>query len=68
VKQAVALTAVALALINLGLAWLIVGLAGARAVRPPDWIAALILALGLVAAVGAVGVWRQYFRSIRSPH
>ena len=66
-KHAVALTAIALALINLGVAWLIVGLAGFRVVGPPSWVAALILAVGVVAAAGAVGMWRQYFRSIRSP-
>ena len=64
---AVAVTVAAVTLVNLGLASLIVAAVGVRATAPPAWLAALMLALGLVAAAGAVALWRQYFRSLRRP-
>ena len=64
---AVLVTAAAVALVNVGLASLIVAAVGARTVAPPAWLAALLLALGLVAAAGAAALWRQYFRSLRRP-
>jgi hypothetical protein len=59
---AIALTALALALVNLALAYLIVRLAGFSVLGPPLPIALIVLALGLVAAVAAVAEWRKYLR------
>jgi hypothetical protein len=59
---AIALTAVALALVNLALAYLIVRLAGFSVFGPPMPIALLVLAVGLLAAFGAVAEWRKYLR------
>jgi biopolymer transport protein ExbB/TolQ len=53
---------VALALVNLALAYLIVRLAGFSVVGPPLSIALLILAVGVLAAIGAVAQWRKYLK------
>jgi len=57
--QAVALTAIALALINVGLASLIAGLAGVHVLGGPG-VAVALLALGVLLAVGAVIAWRRF--------
>jgi hypothetical protein len=57
----VLVTAVALALLNAGLALLIVAAIGARSFAPL-WLAALLLVLGIPAAVGAVQLWRSYLK------
>jgi hypothetical protein len=57
---AIALTTVALALVNLALAYLIVRAAGFSVLGPPIPVALGVLALGLVAAVAAVAQWRTY--------
>jgi uncharacterized membrane protein YidH (DUF202 family) len=59
---AIALTALALALVNLALAYLIVRLAGFSVVGPPMPVAVVVLAVGLLAAAGAVAEWRRYLR------
>jgi hypothetical protein len=56
---AVALTAVALGLINLGVAVLIVAAMGAPTFAPL-WLGILSLALGLLAAGIAFRLWRAY--------
>ena len=57
-------TAVALALINLGLATLIVqALSAERFV--PGWLGVALLIGGVAAAVGAVRLWRQYLNEVR---
>ncbi|MDQ3808770.1 MAG: hypothetical protein M3336_00595 [Chloroflexota bacterium] len=55
-------TAVALALINLGLALLIVQAMGVRTFAPA-WLAAVALVLGIVAAAGAARMWRAFLRA-----
>jgi hypothetical protein len=57
-------TAVALALVNVGLAALIVGAMGQRSFAPL-WISALIVVGGVAAATWAVVLWRQYLHSVR---
>jgi hypothetical protein len=61
----IALTALALALVNLALAYLIVRLAGFSVLGPPLPVALGLLALGVVAAAGAVAQWRAYLRGSR---
>jgi hypothetical protein len=56
---AVLATAVALALINVGVAGLIVEAVGARSFAPL-WLGVVLLLVGVGAAVGAVMLWRQY--------
>jgi hypothetical protein len=63
---AVLATAVALALINVGLAGLIVAAVGARNFAPL-WSEVVLLVLGVVAAVGAFTLWRGYLQSVRDP-
>jgi hypothetical protein len=57
-------TAVALALVNAGLAILIVAAIGARGFAPL-WVGLVLLVVGVVAAVAAVMLWRQYLASAR---
>ena len=59
---AIALTSVALALVNLALAYLIVRAAGFSVVGPPLPVALAILALGVLAALAAAAQWRKYLR------
>ncbi len=61
---ATVVTALALALINLGLAALVVAAVGAPSFAPP-WVAVVLLVVGLAAAVGAVVLWRQYLSEAR---
>ena len=56
---AVLMTAVALALINVGLASLIVAAVGSPGLAPV-WLSVLVVALGIAAAAGCVALWRQY--------
>jgi hypothetical protein len=57
---AIALTSLALALVNLALAYLIVRLAGFSGLGPPLPVALVVLVLGLAAGAGAVLQWRSY--------
>jgi hypothetical protein len=57
-------TAIALTLINVALAALIVQAIGASTLAPL-WLSVVLLALGLVAAAGAVVLWRNYLTSTR---
>jgi protein-S-isoprenylcysteine O-methyltransferase Ste14 len=61
---AIIATALALALVNIGLAALIVAAMGAQSFAPL-WVGALVLVLGAAAAVGAVMLWRQYLQAAR---
>jgi hypothetical protein len=61
---AVIATAVALALINVGLASLIVAAVGAPGLAPV-WLSVLLVAVGIAAAVGCVSLWRQYLGDLR---
>jgi len=64
---AVLATAVALALINIGLASLIVAAVGSPAVGP-SWLAIVLLVVGIAAAAACVALWRQYLDDVRHPH
>ncbi len=57
-------TALALALINVGLAAMVVDAVGAPNFAPA-WVAVVLLVIGLVAAVGAVMLWRKYLTTAR---
>jgi hypothetical protein len=59
---AIALTALALALINAALAYLIVRVAGFTVLGPPVPVAVAVLAAGVLVAAGAVAEWRKYLR------
>ena len=59
---AIALTALALALTNVALAYLIVRAAGFTVLGPPVPLAVVVLAAGVLAAAGAVAEWRKYLR------
>jgi hypothetical protein len=59
------MTAVALALINVGLASLIVAAVGSPGVAP-FWLSALLVALGIAATVGCIALWRQYLTGVRT--
>jgi protein-S-isoprenylcysteine O-methyltransferase Ste14 len=61
---AILATAVALALVNIGLAALIVEAVGARNLTP-GWVGAVVLLMGIAAAVAAVVLWRQYLAEAR---
>jgi hypothetical protein len=56
-------TSVALVLINVGLAMLIVAAIGAASFAPL-WVGGLLLAAGVLTAIGAVLVWRSYVRAL----
>jgi hypothetical protein len=56
---AILATALALALINVGLAALIVAAIGAQSIAPA-WLGLVLLVLGVVAAIGAAALWRRY--------
>ena len=64
---AVLATAVALALINIGLASLIVAAVGSPGVAP-IWASILLVAIGVAAAIACVALWRQYLGDVRNPH
>jgi hypothetical protein len=64
---AVLATAVALALINIGLASLIVAAVGSPGVAPV-WASILLVAIGVAAAIACVALWRQYLADVRHPH
>jgi hypothetical protein len=57
-------TAVALALTNAGLAAIIAEVIGVRTFGAV-WVGAVLLGVGIVAAVGAVLLWRQYLAEAR---
>jgi uncharacterized membrane protein HdeD (DUF308 family) len=57
-------TALALALVNIGLAALIVEAIGARSFAPL-WFGLVLLLVGIAAAVAAVMLWRQYLDEAR---
>jgi hypothetical protein len=57
-------TGVSLALINVGLAALIVNAVGAASFAPV-WLGIALVAGGVAAAVGAVVLWRQYLAEAR---
>jgi len=57
-------TAFALAMVNAGLAMIIVAAIGVRSVAPL-WLAVVVLLLGVAAAVAAVMLWRQYLAEAR---
>jgi hypothetical protein len=57
-------TALALALVNIGLAAIIVEAIGARGFAPL-WVGLLLLLAGIGAAVTAVMLWRQFLASAR---
>jgi len=59
---AIITTSVALVLLNVGIAWLIVGAIGVE--FAPLWLALVILAAGVLAAAGAVMLWRGYLRAL----
>ena len=61
---AVLITAAALALVNVGLAALIVAAIGAQSFMPV-WVGAVALVLGALAAFGAWKLWRQYLAAPR---
>jgi hypothetical protein len=61
---AILATALALALINLGLAVLIVAALGVRTFAP-FWVGALVGAVGMAAAGAAVVLWRRYLAARR---
>ena len=56
---AVLATTLALALVNVGLAILIVAAIGARGFAPL-WLGLVLLLVGIAAAVAAVMLWRDY--------
>jgi hypothetical protein len=60
---AILATAVALGLINIGLASLIVATIGAG-VFVPSWLAIGLVVAGLIAAAVAVSLWRGYARAL----
>ena len=57
-------TALALALVNVGLATLVVNAVGASSFAP-SWLGLVSLVLGVAAAVAAVVLWRQYLTEAR---
>jgi membrane protein YdbS with pleckstrin-like domain len=61
---AIAATAIALALVNVGLAGLIAVAVGAHSIFPL-WAAVVLLLLGLVATAMTVLLWRAYLRRSR---
>jgi len=63
---AVLATTLALACVNAGLAILIVTAIGVRAFAPL-WLGLVLLVVGVVAAVGAITLWRAYLQSAREP-
>jgi len=64
VAPAIALTALALGAINLGLAVLIVAAIGAPTFAPLVW-GWLSLGVGTLCAAGAIWLWRHYLRRPR---
>ena len=63
--SAILATAAALALLNVGLAALIVQAVGART-SAPLWLWVALCVLGVLAAAGAVVLWRQYLAQARN--
>jgi len=61
---AVLATTLALAMVNAGLAILIVAAIGVRGFAPL-WVGVVLLVLGVLAAVAAVMLWRQYLADAR---
>jgi hypothetical protein len=57
-------TVVALALFNVGLATAIVAAMGTAPIAPL-WVGLGLVVLGIVAALVAVGLWRQYLVALR---
>ena len=57
-------TAVALALVNIGIATLIVSAMGSSVVAPL-WVGLACVVLGAASAAGAVVLWRQYLAEAR---
>jgi hypothetical protein len=56
---AIAATALALALVNVGLAALIALAVGPQTLMP-TWLALAVLVVGLATTAGAVALWRTY--------
>jgi hypothetical protein len=61
---AVLATTLALAMVNAGLAILIVAAIGVRGFAPL-WLGAVLLLVGIAAAVAAVMLWREYLAAAR---
>ena len=57
-------TVLALALINVGLATVIVAAMGTAAIAPL-WVGLGLVVLGVVASLVAIGLWRQYLVALR---
>ncbi len=57
-------TAMALAMVNAGLAMLIVAAIGVRGFAPL-WLGLVLLLVGIASAVAAVMLWRQYLAAAR---
>ena len=57
-------TVVALALINVGLATAIVAAMGTASFAPM-WVGLVVLALGIVVALVAFSLWRQYLLELK---
>ena len=63
---AISATALALALVNAGLAMLIVAAIGVRSFAPL-WLGVVVLLVGAAAAIGAFTLWRGYLQAARDP-
>jgi hypothetical protein len=61
---AIWVTALALALVNSGLAMLVIEAIGARSFAP-WWVGIALLVAGVMAVAGAVILWRNYLASAR---
>ena len=64
IVPAIVTTGLALALINFGLAVLIVAAMGVRTLAPPE-VAAAALVIGVAAAAWAVRQWQRYLEARR---
>jgi len=58
-------TALAVGLVNVGLAAIIVGVTGQRSFTPV-WVGGVLLLLGVAAAVAALVVWRRYLAEVQA--
>ena len=62
----IVLTIAALTCLNLAIAYFVARSAGLRGLELPDAVVWLLLAVGVVAAVGAVWGWRRYVEQARA--